>query len=433
MEDIAPGLLEKIRALFLELLGDDAPSANTYTAAGDYAERVGDALATTFQRCLSGDVLPDGKMYWNIADRVVRPLLEEDWRLCTGAAAEVQRALNKAAGIGLAAQIPDLDKSRIDGILNTLCATDRYEDEAGMLDEPVRTFSRAAVDETLRRNAEFHAKAGLRPRIVRTTEHGCCKWCMEKAGTYSYPDVSDDVYKRHANCRCSVEYDPGDSKRQDVWNKRWTDGQDRDILEARKSIGVNRLISLQPETLIKRASGQIGATDGNTVINSIEPFDFQNKQAIQKAIEIFLEQHSNSPEEHAIVISPNGHLYRLTGTVGTVNTALVGENALVGSIGAHNHPVWRDFDCGDSFSRRDIEFSLRHHTGAEYLTSGTRREVFAYTGELTPEQFMDAYNSAKKEAMEIAYESEKPTEFWQEEILKILAQNIEGIEYHDVV
>ena len=52
MEDIAPELLERIRALFLELLGDDAPSANTYTAAGDYAERVGDALATAFRQQL---------------------------------------------------------------------------------------------------------------------------------------------------------------------------------------------------------------------------------------------------------------------------------------------------------------------------------------------------------------------------------------------
>ena len=233
MEDIAPELLEQIRALFLKLLGDDKPSADTYAAAGDYAERVGDALAATFQKHLSGDVLPDGKMYWNIADRVVRPLLEEDWQLCADVAAGVQRVLNTAAGIGLAPQVPQPDKGRIDGFLNKLCEAQRYEDVASLLDTPVRTFSRAAVDETLRRNAEFHAKAGLRPRIVRTAEHGCCKWCSALAGTYSYPGVPDDVYKRHANCRCSVEYNPGDNKRQDVWTKRWTDGQERDILEYR--------------------------------------------------------------------------------------------------------------------------------------------------------------------------------------------------------
>lgn len=238
MEDIAPELLEKIRALFLEQFGDDAPSADTYAAAGDYAERVGDALATAFQMCLSGDVLPDGRMYWNIADRVVRPLLEEDWQLCTGAAAGVQRALNKAAGIGLVAQAPDPDKGRIDGILNEICAAEQYEDKAWMLDEPVRTFSRAAVDETLRRNVEFQSKAGLRPRIVRTAERGCCEWCTKWAGTYDYPDVPDNVYKRHANCRCSVEYDPGGGKRQDVWTKRWTDEQERGILEQRQAVGL---------------------------------------------------------------------------------------------------------------------------------------------------------------------------------------------------
>lgn len=238
MEDIAPGLLEKIRALFLELLGDDKPSADTYAAAGDYAEHVGDALAAAFQTHLIGDVLPDGKMYWNIADRVVRPLLEEDWRLCAGAAAGVQQVLNKAAGLGLAPQAPDPDKGRIDGILNKICAADQYDDRAWMLDEPVRTFSRAAVDETLRRNAEFQSKAGLRPRIVRTAEHGCCEWCSALAGVYDYPGVPDDVYKRHANCRCSVEYDPGGGKRQDVWTKRWTEPDE--VLEYRKNLsGIN--------------------------------------------------------------------------------------------------------------------------------------------------------------------------------------------------
>ena len=79
-KDIAPALLERIRADFLSLLGDEAPAADTYAAAADYAERVGAALAEAFRRNLTADILPDGKLYWNIADRVVRPLLEEAGR-----------------------------------------------------------------------------------------------------------------------------------------------------------------------------------------------------------------------------------------------------------------------------------------------------------------------------------------------------------------
>lgn len=72
-KDIAPELLERIRKDFLELLGDSKVTQQTYVGAEEYAEQVGSALAEAFRRHLSSDVLPDGKMYWNIADRVIRP------------------------------------------------------------------------------------------------------------------------------------------------------------------------------------------------------------------------------------------------------------------------------------------------------------------------------------------------------------------------
>ena len=75
-QDIAPALLGRIRADFLRLLMNAAPSAATYPAALDYADLVGGALAEAFRLHLSADTLPDGRMYWNIADRVLRPLLE---------------------------------------------------------------------------------------------------------------------------------------------------------------------------------------------------------------------------------------------------------------------------------------------------------------------------------------------------------------------
>ena len=92
-QDIAPALLGRIRADFLRLLRNAAPSAATYPAALDYADLVGGALAEAFRLHLSADTLPDGRMYWNIADRVLRPLLEEDHALVADAAAAVQLSL----------------------------------------------------------------------------------------------------------------------------------------------------------------------------------------------------------------------------------------------------------------------------------------------------------------------------------------------------
>lgn len=253
-QDIAPALLESIRTDFLRLLGDAAPSAATYPAALDYADLVGDALAEAFRLHLSADTLPDGRMYWNIANRVLRPLLEEDHALVADAAAAVQQQLNKAVGLGLLAQRVPVDEDRIDDILNKICAAERYEDVAYMLDEPVRTFSRMAVDDTLKVNVQFQGRVGLRPRVVRHTTGSCCEWCSRLAGSYDYPHVPTDVYRRHERCRCRVEYDPGDGRRQNVWDKKWTEGSsDRQErikklstiddnsakIEARKALGMD--------------------------------------------------------------------------------------------------------------------------------------------------------------------------------------------------
>ena len=258
MEDVAPGLLKAILADFLALLGEAAPAPGSYEAAGAYAQRVGAALAAAVQKNLSGDALPDGRMYWNIADRVVRPLLEKDHALCAGAAAAVQAALNKAAGIGLAVETPEPDAGRIDGILQGLAAAEKYEDAARLLSAPVlENFSRAAVDETLRRNVEAHARAGLHPRVIRTAEAGCCKWCSALAGTYNYPNVPQDVYRRHKNCRCTVEYDPATGRRRNVWTKRWTDGEESAILEKRKTVGIPPADSPKLAALKEKMTAQV--------------------------------------------------------------------------------------------------------------------------------------------------------------------------------
>lgn len=231
-KDIAPELLERIRADFRALLGDAKPTADTYAAAADYAELVGSALAEAFRRNLTADALPDGRLYWNIADRVVRPLLEEEHLLVADASAAVQQALNRQANLGIAPQRAVLDTDAVDGLLNKVSTAKQFADVAWALDEPVRTFSRMVVDDTLKRNVDFQGKAGLRPRVIRTAESHCCKWCSALAGTYDYPRVPKDVYRRHERCRCRVEYDPGEGRRQNVWNKTWT--EDEDARQARR-------------------------------------------------------------------------------------------------------------------------------------------------------------------------------------------------------
>lgn len=238
MEDIAPKLLEAIRKDFVELLGEARVKEMNYPAAADYAEEVGAALAEAFRRNLSADQLPDGRMYWNIADRVLRPMLEEDHMLVADVAQEVQQTLNQAAGLGMKAQRAELNEDRVSGIMNKVASAEKFEDVAWVLGEPIIMFSMSVVDETIKKNAKFHSKAGLHPKIIRKANRKCCEWCSQLAGVYNYPNVPHEVYQRHEYCRCIVDYDPGDGREQDVHTKEWTVSKKDAKIESRKIIGL---------------------------------------------------------------------------------------------------------------------------------------------------------------------------------------------------
>lgn len=222
MEDIAPALLESIRKDFKKILGDAKLEKPDYIGAAEYAEAVGDALAKAFRMNISADRLPEGRLFWNIADRVVRPMLELDHNMVADATCRAQKALNMKAGLGLNPIKPPVNNDKVDGLLNKVAEAEDYDSVAWVLDEPVRTYSRGIVDEVLERNIDFQGRAGLHPKVIRTAESHCCEWCSKLAGVYEYPDVPHEVYQRHEHCRCTVEYDPGDRRqRQNVWTKVW--------------------------------------------------------------------------------------------------------------------------------------------------------------------------------------------------------------------
>lgn len=251
MDDIAPGLLEEIRESFTHKVSTSPKidklykaiqdGTATYIEAEEYAYEVGAALAEAFGEHLSSAVLPDGKMYFNIADRVLRPLLEEDHAIIADAAAQVQTALNEKAGIHLKAQTAPVNNDRIEGIVNKVSAADSFDDVAWVLDEPVKNYSQAVVDDTLKVNVRFQGKSGLRPRIIRQAERKCCEWCSRLEGEYDYPRVPPDVYRRHERCRCTVDYNPGSGKIQNVHTKEWQSEEEYAKLVARKQLGLTSL------------------------------------------------------------------------------------------------------------------------------------------------------------------------------------------------
>ena len=181
-------------------------------------------------------------MYFNIADRLFNSILKKNYDLISGYTTDVQSELNQLAGFKLKSQVPELNQDRIDGIVNRVSSEDDFEKILWLLKEPIVTFSQSVVDDTLKKNIDFQAKAGLKPKIVRKLVGKACDWCRNLAGSYDYPNVPSDVYHRHERCRCTVEYDPRDidKKRQDVWSKNWVDPDKDAKIAERKNLNLKK-------------------------------------------------------------------------------------------------------------------------------------------------------------------------------------------------
>lgn len=265
VEDIVPSLLKKIKSEFegarldsevlKDLLSKLHHSKASYLDANQYAIEIGEILSKALGASLTNETLPDGKMYYNIAQRVLTDVLGRNHELVSDYAEQVQKNLNSEAKIGLGAQVPELNQDRIDGLVNRLASEESFDDVRWLLEEPVVNFTQSIIDDSIQKNAEFHHKSGLQPEIVRKSAHHCCEWCQEVQGTYKYPRVPKDIYRRHQRCRCTVDYDPKSGKVQNVWSKAWSKSDKSDKIEARKNIGIQSEISQ-----VRKLALQMGIT-----------------------------------------------------------------------------------------------------------------------------------------------------------------------------
>lgn len=247
-KDIVPALLDAIEKDFdertfnskklkvaLKLLKNKQA---TYLTVNDFAIEVGEILASVLNTHVTASVLPDGRVYFNIADRVLNTTMQKNYELISNFAVDVQKELNHAANLKMKSQIPPLNQDRIDGIVNRISNEENFESIKWLLDDPIINFSQSIVDDAIRANAEFHAKAGLQAKITRRVSGHACDWCKNLAGSYDYFDAPDDIYRRHERCRCTVDYNPSDGKKQNVWTKVWTDPQKEEKIAQRKTMNL---------------------------------------------------------------------------------------------------------------------------------------------------------------------------------------------------
>ena len=244
--DIGEELLRAVRRDFRQELGDkDSKLAKilkriqdgkgTFHDVAIFSKECGAALSEAIAKNVTPDRLPDGQLYYNIANTVLRATLKDNYDLVNMVAQAAQEQTDSKLNIHLAPQQAPFPEDRIHKIING--AADQTADSDTIkrrLDSPVRNVTESFYDDFVEENAEFRDEAGLKTYLVRQTNGKCCDWCASLAGRYLYEDAPEEVFAKHDNCSCTCEY-ISDRYRQDVWSKKkyaLTPQQRKEVLDS---------------------------------------------------------------------------------------------------------------------------------------------------------------------------------------------------------
>lgn len=224
MVDISPALYEQLSEAFYKRYNEDETikklltERTSYANGNAYALRIGEILGDLLANIGAGD-LPEGRMYYNIAEKVVAPLMRNNYELVANFCDVIQKFLNDKAGISFNPVKPTINEDRLLGILDEIANALNYDEVKTRLPSQMANYSQNVVTDYVQTNAEYHYKAGLNPKIVRRLgyggEAGTCKWCQRLAGVYDYADVQNagnDVWRHHEDCFCSIEFIPSKTR-----------------------------------------------------------------------------------------------------------------------------------------------------------------------------------------------------------------------------
>lgn len=104
-----------------------------------------------------------------------------------------------------------------------------------LLEEGFENATQHFYDEDVEENADFRAESGIKAIIKRTVVGETCPWCEELEGVYEYGKHPKDIFRRHRNCDCVVEYIT-EKERTNVHTKITFDRERKERIELLKNI-----------------------------------------------------------------------------------------------------------------------------------------------------------------------------------------------------
>ena len=190
-----------VNKLILKIDNGTASHMDSY----QFAQKVSDFLNYAIKKNMTGSTLPNGKLYYHIAESVLTPVLKNNHALITNYVKDVQTMLNKKDDIPFKGRTAKCNTDRIEGICSEYSRAEKFEAEQAELADSIENYSLSSVDDTIKENAKFLNNLGYYEVVERRADNGACKWCRSLEGTYDYSsDMDNTIFKRHKRCKCTV-------------------------------------------------------------------------------------------------------------------------------------------------------------------------------------------------------------------------------------
>lgn len=129
MEDIVPELYEKIKNEFENLISGDRQIQELLSGENErasfsdvslLARRMGEYAVMSLTTYLTEEQLPDGRLYWNIMQRTIVPIMRRVYDIVNQMAGIVQKREDEPKKIGIKPIKPKFPLERIESVMNKL-------------------------------------------------------------------------------------------------------------------------------------------------------------------------------------------------------------------------------------------------------------------------------------------------------------------------
>lgn len=146
--------------------------------------------------------------------------------------------------------------------------------------DSIHSLAQSAVTDSTQATLRFLNRSGIQAKITRKVKANCCEACAALAGSWVYGKEPKEIYRRHKYCSCTVSYDPGNGRVQNVHSKEWTRADETDKIKARKETGLEN--KAERKSAVERRKAIAPTNKISTIRERINKGEYSTKLSHQQ-------------------------------------------------------------------------------------------------------------------------------------------------------